>query len=490
MTVDRPILPTLQTHADAVVIGTGFGGLGAALTLAEAGLDVLVCETLNYPGGCASTFEKHGARFDAGATLLTGMHEHQWMRRSLARAGVSIPDDAIEMLAHPVELRSPGLTLPITNDRQSLLDALCALPDAPTDALQRFFAFQARVADALWHVLDTPEALPPVTQRMLAIHLEHAPVWLEVSRFAGHPLTAVVQHFGLTRFQPLRTWLDAMCQITVQVAADQAEAPVALGAIDFFFRGCAVMRGGMSDLARAFVSAIEAHGSTVRYTNRVKRIERLPGHHWRVHTRHGPVDTPVVIGNLLPDDLDAMAGRPTSRAGRRARSGWGAAMMYLRTRAPSLGPESAHLELVADPGSPLPGGNHVLVSATAPGAPRAPAGERAVSCSTHIPTDATPDQVEAVQQRIVDTVRRLAPEVFEGEQVRFSASPRTFARFTRRSGGRVGGIPRTAGLLPYLELLPTPLDRGLWAVGDATGLGQSTLATALSGSRTATAILG
>ncbi len=475
-----------QTHADAVVIGTGFGGLGAALTLAEAGLDVLVCEALNYPGGCASTFEKHGAHFDAGATLLTGMQSHQWMRRSLSRAGVSIEPD---LLPSPIELRSPGLTLPITDHRQSLVDALCAQPDAPVAKLNRFFAFQQRVADALWHVLDTPEALPPVTADMVAHHLQHARVWAELSRFAGHPLSAVVQHFGLTRFQPLQTWLDAMCQITVQVASDQAEAPVALGAIDFFFRGCAVMPGGMSDLARAFVAAIESHGSTVRYANRVKRIEALPGHRWHVHTRHGPVDTGIVVGNLLPDDLARLAGRPVEVKGRRAQSGWGAAMIYLRTRAEALGPGSAHLELVADPGAPLPGGNHVLVSATAPGAPRAPEGERAVSCSTHLPVDSTPEQVEAVQQRIVKTVEQLAPEVFEGEQVRFSASPRTFTRFTRRSGGRVGGIPRVAGLLPYLELLPTPLDRGLWAVGDATGLGQSTLATALSGNRTATAIL-
>ena len=50
---------------DAIIIGSGFGGLGAALTLAQAGLDVLVLETLNYPGGCAGTFVRDGAHFDA-----------------------------------------------------------------------------------------------------------------------------------------------------------------------------------------------------------------------------------------------------------------------------------------------------------------------------------------------------------------------------------------------------------------------------------------
>ena len=51
------------------MIGAGFGGLSAALTLAERGADVRVCEALNYPGGCASTFRKDGYAFEAGATL-------------------------------------------------------------------------------------------------------------------------------------------------------------------------------------------------------------------------------------------------------------------------------------------------------------------------------------------------------------------------------------------------------------------------------------
>ncbi len=48
---------------DAVVIGSGFGGLAAALRLVEAQKKILLCETLKYPGGCASTFEKNDLRF-------------------------------------------------------------------------------------------------------------------------------------------------------------------------------------------------------------------------------------------------------------------------------------------------------------------------------------------------------------------------------------------------------------------------------------------
>ena len=59
-----------------LVIGSGFGGLGAALTLAEAGKQVLLCERLNYPGGCAATFQRKGIAFEAGATLFSGFGEN------------------------------------------------------------------------------------------------------------------------------------------------------------------------------------------------------------------------------------------------------------------------------------------------------------------------------------------------------------------------------------------------------------------------------
>ena len=51
----------------------GIGGLVAARALRRAGLEVLVLEAHTYPGGLAGTFIHRGYRFDAGATLLSGL---------------------------------------------------------------------------------------------------------------------------------------------------------------------------------------------------------------------------------------------------------------------------------------------------------------------------------------------------------------------------------------------------------------------------------
>ena len=58
-----------QPHA--VVIGSGFGGLAAAVRLGARGYRVTVLERLDAPGGRAYVFRQDGFSFDAGPTIVT-----------------------------------------------------------------------------------------------------------------------------------------------------------------------------------------------------------------------------------------------------------------------------------------------------------------------------------------------------------------------------------------------------------------------------------
>jgi phytoene desaturase len=55
----------------AVVIGSGFGGLAAAVRLGARGYRVTVLEKLDAPGGRAYVYRQDGFTFDAGPTIIT-----------------------------------------------------------------------------------------------------------------------------------------------------------------------------------------------------------------------------------------------------------------------------------------------------------------------------------------------------------------------------------------------------------------------------------
>jgi phytoene desaturase len=55
----------------AIVIGSGFGGLAAAIRLGARGFRVTVLEQLDAPGGRAYVFRQDGFTFDAGPTIIT-----------------------------------------------------------------------------------------------------------------------------------------------------------------------------------------------------------------------------------------------------------------------------------------------------------------------------------------------------------------------------------------------------------------------------------
>jgi phytoene dehydrogenase-like protein len=489
-----------STWYDAVVVGAGFGGLATALELSQRGARVALCETLNYPGGCASTFHRDGHAFEAGATLFSGFEPHQLFGRWIRQHALDVTVDWLDPV---VELRTPTLRLPVHRDRQRFMEQLLALPGAPVPQLRAFFSLQQRVSEALWPLFDEPELLPPLDLRALLRHATRAHRYAPLVLWMGSPLGAVLAHYDLEGFRPLRTYLDALCQITVQCGSAEAEAPFALAAMDYYWRGTGHVRGGIGRLASALVEAIRRLGGEVLYANRVKSLAAVPGG-WRVDTRRGPLQARHVVANLLPQGVLKLLGQPPEhlpqlgQMAERVSEGWGAAMLYLVARAPAgESPSAHHLELVQDEGAPFVEGNHLFASISGEADEgRAPAGQRTLTVSTHVPLrtlaglsrEEQGRYIADIQARMRTGLRRLAPEWMADVRHELTASPRTFERFTRREAGAVGGVPRRAGLGNYHDPGPRQLLEGLWLVGDSVFPGQSTLATAVGGVRTAASI--
>lgn len=60
---------------DAIVIGSGIGGLVAATQLAVKGAKVLVLEKYVIPGGSSGFYERDGYTFDVGSSVMFGFSD-------------------------------------------------------------------------------------------------------------------------------------------------------------------------------------------------------------------------------------------------------------------------------------------------------------------------------------------------------------------------------------------------------------------------------
>lgn len=66
----------MEKRKRIAVIGSGFGGLSAAIRLAAKGHDVTIYEKLDHWGGRAYQYEVNGFKFDGGPTVLTAPHQY------------------------------------------------------------------------------------------------------------------------------------------------------------------------------------------------------------------------------------------------------------------------------------------------------------------------------------------------------------------------------------------------------------------------------
>jgi phytoene dehydrogenase-like protein len=485
-----------DANFDVAVVGAGFGGLAAALTLAERGARVALFESLTYPGGCASTFQRKGWRFEAGATLFSGLGPGQWMRRWIDRYALPV---RVDLLDEPIELRSPLGVVRVPGSRAQMVARLADSADFPR--IQNFFAEQGRVADALWALFDDPTLLPPWNAAALLRHARRLPAYVPLARHVGRSLGDALRRHRIEDPR-VRLLFDALCQITVQVPADEAEATFALAATDYAFRGAAHVHGGIGQLAGALVEALRGQGAAVHLASRVSAL-RPDGSGWSIESRGRTFRAGQVVANVLPQALAELLGHGTprlERVGSEVEGGYGAVMLYLGlSPAADLRPEPHHLQLVADPAVPLQAGNHIFCSVSGSDEPdRGPGGARTATVSTHLSLreffsmdeTARAQRIADIQQRMRATLSAHAPELDRAVTFAMTASPRTWERFTRRPRGFVGGVPRRVGLSHYLGLWPRPVEPGLWMVGDSGFPGQSTLAVAVGGHRVAEAIAG
>ena len=253
----------METPFDAVVIGSGIGGLAAAAALATCGRRVLVLERHRQAGGLTQTFERQGFRFNVGVHYLGGFGPGEVNRRLLDH----LSGGRIEMA--PISgaydrVRLPGLTLPFAPPRSALIAVL-------KDAFPR----EARGIDGYFDAIDRAAATMRTVfaARNMPGPLARPLQWFrrnEVQRWVGRTTWEVVQEF--TADEQLRAALTAQW---IDYGSRPVDSSFGVHALvtRSYLDGAWYPVGGSSVFARELGRTIEAAGGEIRTGAEVIRVD-------------------------------------------------------------------------------------------------------------------------------------------------------------------------------------------------------------------------
>ena len=270
----------------AIVIGSGFGGLAAAVRLGARGYQVTVLEQRDKPGGRAYVYEMDGYKFDGGPTVITApfLLEELW-----ELCGKKMSDDIDLRTVSPFyRIRfDDGDVFDYTGDADDMIEQVRRFSPGDVEGYKKFYnmsrhIFQVGFEQLSYMPFSKLWDMAKIVPQMVKLQ-SYRTVYGMVSKyiksdklrqvFSFHPLLVGGNPFQTTSIYSLICFLERKWGVHFPM-------------------------GGTGALIRGLVSLVEGQGNRVRLNTKVKEIRVEHGRATGVVLDDGTtLDADIVVSN-------------------------------------------------------------------------------------------------------------------------------------------------------------------------------------------------
>lgn len=477
---------------DAVIIGSGMGGMSAAALLANDGYNVLILEAALHPGGCSSSYPRKGYTFESGATTLIGFDEHQPLQYLEKKTGIKIPREELSPSMN-VWLGDKKITR--YKDRFEWIEETVRV-FGNRKAQRKFWNLAFRISEVVWKVsLNNPFFPPQKISDWVTLFTSNNPLDVWVLRYAFKSVKEVATSCGIKNSDFLR-FLDEQLMITAQAKSE--DVPFLFGAAGLTYTNYSnyYVPGGLLEMIYTIRDFVTDRGGALKTKEAVTEISKQNNDSYLISTKKGKhYRAPIVVSNVPIWNMSALTEGAISsyfeKESANFEEAWGALTMGIATSDTYPDSMALHHQIHLN-GKKVPYTNSesIFISMSRKAdTSRAPEGERTLNISCHADPEnwfAMGDEYESnkeeAKQFIIETLNERL-EGFKEAEVLLSdlATPVTWQNWVHRKKGRVGGIPQSMAR-SLLDWTPneTPFT-GLYLVGDTTYPGQGIPGVTLSG---------
>ena len=487
-------LPAIPEY-DAIIIGSGIGGLVTATQLVAKGAKVIVLESYIIPGGSSGYFEREGYTFDVGASMIFGFGKKgttNLLTRALDAVNVSI-----ETIPDPVQIHyhlPDNLKLKVYQQYEKFIQELTEKFPHERKGIKQFY-------DECWTVFNCLNSMELLSLEELKYlsksFLQNPGSCLGLLKYLPQNVGDVARRY--INDSKLLQFIDMECYCWSVVPANFTPM-INAGMVfsDRHYGGINYPKGGVGKIAEKLVEGLEKNGGEIQYGARVKKIiienrkavgvELVNGKVYRGKRIISNATRWDTFGKLVPEK-----NIPPSEM--KWRSNYQKSPSFL----------SLHLGVEASVFPPGTECHHIFLENWEK--MEAPEGTIFVSIPTlldpslapegyHIVHSFTPSYIEdwqglnveeyeakkeAAAGRVIKKLEKIFPGLDEGLDYMEVGTARSHQRFLNRQDGTYGPVPQRK----LKGLLGMPFNRtaipGLYCVGDSTFPGQGLNAVAFSG---------